>query len=153
MENNFDFFVGTWTARHRRLHKVLVGCTDWDEFTSHSTCWSVFDGAGNIDEIVFPDKDYKGLTLRLYDPKTDEWSLYWVNSKLGLSPVPQVGRFGPDGRGVFSADDVYDGIEVKINYIWSEITDNSCRWEQEFSDDGGRTWETNWIMEFTRTGR
>jgi len=92
-----------------------------------------------------------GVTLRLYDQAADEWSLYWASSKAGLALPPQVGRFDDDGRGVFLADDVYNGRAIKVVYIWSEIKAESCRWEQAFSVDDGVTWETNWVAEFTRT--
>src|SRR5215207_10074063 len=109
MENNFDFLVGTWTSRQRRLRKVLVGSEDWYEFDGFTNCWSIFDGAGNIDEVRLPEIGVTGLTVRLYDAGTDLWSLYWGTAAKGLSPVPVVGRFGPDDRGVFTGDDVYEG--------------------------------------------
>ena len=151
MANNFDFLVGTWTSRQRRLRKVLVGSNDWYEFPGSTRCWSVLDGAGNIDEVTFPTQGFSGVTLRLYDKATEEWSLYWVSSRTGISLPPVVGRFGEDGRGVFTCDDVYDSIPIKVNYIWSDITARSCHWEQEFSVDAGTTWETNWTADFTRT--
>ncbi|NUP63955.1 MAG: hypothetical protein HOW71_17475 [Nonomuraea sp.] len=150
MDNSFDFFVGTWTSRQRRLRKALAGSDDWYEFPGHTRCWSVLDGAGNIDEVTFPTEGPGGLTLRLYDRSTDEWSLYWARSATGLSLPPVVGRFGPDGRGVFTCDDTYEGRAIKVAYIWSDITGDSCRWEQRFSPDDGATWETNWIADFTR---
>jgi len=150
MKNNFDFLVGTWTSEHRRRPFFSDG--PWEEFTGLSRCWSVFDGAGNIDEITFPTKDFSGLTVRLYDPSTDEWSLYWVNSRTGLALPPVVGRFGDDGLGIFTGDDVYEGYPIKVIYRWSDITADSCRWEQDLSKDDGATWTTNWTMQFTRTG-
>jgi hypothetical protein len=151
MKNNFDFFVGSWTSRQRRLREVLTGCQDWYEFPATSRCWSVLDGAGNIDEVVFPTLGSGGVTLRLYDQQRDEWSLYWASSRSGLALPPQVGRFDDTGRGVFSADDVYEGRPVKVVYVWSDITAESCRWEQAFSADGGATWETNWVADFERS--
>jgi hypothetical protein len=150
--NNFDFLVGSWTSTHRRLRKILAGSDDWYEFTGTSRCWNVMGGIGNVDEIDFPAQGSSGLTLRLYDPATQLWSLYWASSRTGLTLPPMVGRFGADGRGVFSGDDVHDGVPIACNYIWSRITPESARWEQEFSADGRQTWETNWVMDFTRTG-
>jgi hypothetical protein len=149
MQNNFDFFVGTWNSEQRRRTPFTDG--PWDEFSGTSRCWSVFDGGGNIDEITFPTKGFSGLTMRLYDAATDTWSLYWVNSRTGLALPPVVGRFGDDGLGVFTGDDVHEGRPIKVVYRWSDITDQSCRWEQDFSLDEGVTWETNWTMQFTRT--
>ncbi|HEU0240038.1 MAG TPA: hypothetical protein VFR11_12300 [Micromonosporaceae bacterium] len=151
MTNNFDFFVGEWTSTQRRLREVLTGCQEWYEFEGVTRCWSVFDGAGNVDEVTFPSLGWGGVTLRLYDKERDEWSLYWASSRSGLALPPVVGRFHDDGRGVFDGDDVYDGKQIRCVYIWSRITDQSCRWEQAFSVDQGSTWETNWIAEFQRT--
>jgi hypothetical protein len=152
MLNSFDFFVGTWTSKQRRLREVLAGSNDWDEFTGVTRCWSILDGAGNIDEVTFPDRGFGGVTLRLYDRVTDEWSIYWASTRTGLALPPQVGRFGADGRGVFLADDVYQGAPVTVSYVWVSTSPDECRWEQAFSTDGGDTWETNWTAEFTRTG-
>jgi hypothetical protein len=150
VKNNFDFFVGRWASQQRRLRKVFAGCTEWDEFPGVTQCWSIFDGAGNIDEVTFPTLGFGGVTLRLYDQERDEWSLYWASSRAGLALPPQVGRFGDDGKGVFTGDDVRDGRPIKVVYLWSDITDGSCRWEQSFSADGGATWETNWVAEWRR---
>jgi hypothetical protein len=151
MTNNFDFFVGRWTSAQRRLREVLTGSDDWYEFPGVTRCWSVLDGAGNVDEVTFPTLGSGGVTLRLYDQQRDEWSLYWAGSKGGLGMPPQVGRFDEDGRGVFAANDVYAGRPVRVVYIWSGITDDACRWEQAFSPDEGVTWETNWVAEFRRS--
>jgi hypothetical protein len=149
MDNTFDFLVGTWNSSHRR--RKPFSTEPWHEFTGVTRCWSVFDGAGNVDEITFPSEGFSGMTMRLYDAAKDEWSLYWVNSRTGLALPPVVGRFGADGRGVFTGPDVYDGHPIQVVYEWSGITANSCRWQQAFSLDDGATWDTNWTMEFTRT--
>jgi hypothetical protein len=152
MRNNFDFFIGNWTSKQRRLRKVLAGNDDWSEFEGVTRCWSVLGGAGNIDEVTFPSEGFGGVTLRLYDEARDEWSLYWASSRTGLSLPPVTGRFGADGRGVFTADEHFEGREITVRFLWSEITETACRWEQAFSVDGGATWEPNWIAEFSRTG-
>ena len=145
---DFDFLVGTWTVANRRLEQRLLGCTDWEEFTSTSECRSLFGGAANIDEFTFPDGT-QGLTLRLLDQQSKQWSLYWAASTAGTLLPPVIGGFS-DGRGEFFGDDEHDGTPVRVRYIWSEITPTSARWEQAFSTDGEQTWETNWIMELTR---
>jgi hypothetical protein len=150
--NNFDFLVGTWNSAQRRLRTILAGSDDWYEFPATARCWNLMGGAGNVEEIEFPTLGSSGVTLRLYDPATELWSLYWATTRTGLTLPPMVGRFGEDGRGVFSGDVVHEGAPITCNYIWSRITPESARWEQEFSADGGQTWETNWVMEFTRTG-
>jgi hypothetical protein len=149
--NDFDFFVGTWDVVNRRLGTRLAGSDDWAEFPATSTCWRLFGGAGNVDEIVFPTEGFAGTTLRLFDPARQEWSLYWASSRTGKLEPPVVGRFR-DGRGDFYGDDAHDGTPIRVHFIWSEITPTSARWEQEFSTDSGDSWESNWVMQFTRTG-
>jgi hypothetical protein len=150
--NNFDFFIGTWDVANRRLAKRLVDCDDWEEFPGTSTCVKVWDGAANFDQIVFPTKGYSGLTVRLHDRARDEWSLYWASSRDGLLGLPPVvGRFGEDGIGRFYADEVQEGRPVRVRYLWDNITATTARWAQAFSVDNGDTWETNWVMDFTRT--
>jgi hypothetical protein len=147
---DFDFFVGSWRGRQRRLRKILDGCDDWEEFTSTSQCWSLFDGAGNIDEVRFPELGSAGVTLRLFDPAKQEWSLYWASSRNGLLTLPPtVGRF-TGGTGLFYDDETFEGREIRVRYTWSGITEVTARWEQAFSTDRGQTWETNWIADFTR---
>jgi hypothetical protein len=148
--NSFDFLVGTWSSTQRRLRTVLDGCHEWYEFPGDLRCWSVLGGAGNVDEVTFPTLGYSGLTVRLYDAERDEWSIYWASTRAGLGLPPQVGRFDENGRGVFLSDDVYQGRPVRVAYIWSDITEDSARWEQAFSPDAGQTWETNWVAEFRR---
>lgn len=147
--NNFDFLVGTWTVTNRRLVRPLTGSTEWDEFPATSVARPVFGGAANVDEITFPTKGFSGFTLRLFDVEREEWSLYWASSRTGTLFPPVVGRFA-DGRGEFYGDDDHAGTPVRARFVWSEITPVSARWEQAFSVDGEKTWETNWIMELAR---
>jgi hypothetical protein len=145
---DFDFLVGNWLVANRKLRKRLAGSAEWDEFESTSRCWSLFGGTGNVDEFRFPDGSY-GATLRLFEPAAQQWTLYWAASYIGMLLPPVVGRF-TDGEGRFYGTDHHEGVPIRIRYVWSEITPTSARWEQAFSADGERTWETNWIMEFTR---
>lgn len=92
-----------------------------------------------------------GLAVRLFDPASRQWSIYWADGVYGTLGIPMIGAF-TDGRGEFYAHEPLQGKYVLSRFFWSEITPTSCRWEQAFSADGGRTWETNWIMEFTRRG-
>ena len=148
--DGFDFLFGTWDVHNRRLKDRLVGSREWEEFSGTAECRSVLGGAGNVDEIRFPDGTM-GLTLRLWDPEREVWSLNWTTNESGRFFPPVVGGFR-DGRGVFYGDDAEGGMSVRVRFIWSEMTATSARWEQAFSTDGGNRWETNWIMELTRTG-
>ena len=146
--SDFDFLYGSWTVENRRLLEPLTGSDDWHEFSSTKTCWPLLDGVGNIDEIDFSETGTKGMTLRLFNQETKEWSLYWSNSQTGVLFPPVTGRF-ENGRGEFFGDDVHGEIPVRVRFTWSEITPDSALWEQAYSTDGEQ-WETNWSMRFTR---
>jgi hypothetical protein len=152
MANNFDFLVGNWTSKQRRLREILAGSDEWYEFDGITRCWSVFDGAGNIDEVKFPEQGYTGLTVRLFDPATDLWSIYWARNDTGLALPPTVGRFEEDGVGRFYDDEDWNGRPIRVRYQWTVLSADACRWEQAFSTDTGETWETNWTADFTRAG-
>jgi hypothetical protein len=147
---DFDFFIGEWDGVQRRRKAWLADCDDWYEFATTTRCWSVFGGAANIDEIHAPDQGFSGLTVRLLDQATGDWSIYWANSRDGVLGLPPVtGRF-EDGVGRFYADEVLAGRSIRTRFTWSDITPDSARWEQAFSPDGGATWEANWVSEFRR---
>jgi hypothetical protein len=149
---DFDFFIGAWKVHHRMLRERLKASTDWEEFGGTTTARRLLDGLGNIDEITLDRESglTRGMTVRLFDPKTRQWSLYWASSVSGWNwHLPQIGVF-TDRRGEFYAHEPFEGKYVFSRFIWSGITPTSCRWEQAFSADGGRTWETNWIMDFER---
>jgi hypothetical protein len=150
MANNFDFFIGTWTSKQRRLRDVLAGSDEWYEFTGVSRCWSVLDGGGNIDEVTLPELGYTGLTVRIFNPATELWSIYWARNDIGLALPPTVGSFEPDGVGRFYDDEEWNGRPIRVRYLWTVASADSCRWEQAFSTDQGETWETNWVADFTR---
>jgi hypothetical protein len=91
----------------------------------------------------------EGLTVRLFNPRTHQWRLYWANSKTGIMDPPQVGGF-KNGRGEFFAQDTINGRTILIRYAWTDMTTNSPHFEQSFSDNGGKTWEVNFITDQTR---
>jgi hypothetical protein len=146
---DFDFFHGEWEVFHRRRTDFLDPDSGWEEFPATSRCWPLFDGAANLDEIDMPHLSAKGATLRLFERETGQWSLNWASSISGTLFPPVVGCF-EGGVGTFYGDDTYDGKDIRARFVWSGISATSARWEQAFSVDGGRTWLTNWSMEFTR---
>jgi hypothetical protein len=146
---DFDFLVGTWTVANRRLKERLVDSTEWDEFAGTAVAQRFFDGAGSFDTIDFPTRSSTGMSLRLFNPERNEWTIYWADDRSGILQPPVVGHF-IDGHGEFYGDDEHDGTPVRVRYIWSGMTDQSASWEQAFSVDGEATWETNWIMNLRR---
>ncbi|MBF9066777.1 hypothetical protein [Streptacidiphilus fuscans] len=149
--NDFDFLHGSWDVANRRLTTPLGGpdAHIWEEFPGHSVIQPLFGGAGNIDEITFPTLGRQGVTLRLFDPETKQWSIHWASSRTGRLDPPVVGGFTGD-RGHFYGEDTYDGCPIRVHFTWHRLGSDAARWEQEFSADGGRTWELNWTMDFTR---
>jgi hypothetical protein len=149
--SDFDFFMGSWKVQHQRLRERLKGSTSWEEFEGTCTAHKILGGLGNFDEGLLDRETgrFEGATLRLFNPKSQEWSIYWSSSLNPTLDLPMIGRF-ENGRGEFYAHESYEGRHVYSRFIWSNITADSCQWEQAFSVDGGKTWETNWIMQFTR---
>jgi hypothetical protein len=145
---DFDFFVGHWHGKNRRLKQRWAGSTEWDEFAGDLRCENRLGGAVNIDEVHFPTKGWSGMTVRLFNPKTRQWSLYWIASKSGELFPPVVGGF-TGRRGEFYGDDTDDGKPVMVRYLWTVLGPGAADWEQAFSLDG-KAWETNWICEHRR---
>jgi hypothetical protein len=152
--DDFDFMVGHWQVRHRRLNSRLTGCADWTEFDGLSTTRQVLGGLGNVEDnlLRFPEGDARAVALRSFDPATRTWAIWWLD---GRAPhqldVPLVGAFkGP--RGTFRARDTLRGAPIDIRFVWNRNPGGRPTWEQAFSPDGGATWETNWTMAFSRVG-
>lgn len=148
--HDFDFYHGRWTVQNERLKKRLVGCREWENFRATQECRPILGGIGNIDDFVTDWGDgFQGMTLRLFDPQTRQWRIYWANNRNGVLEPPVVGRF-ENGVGTFHGHDLHQGQPVSVRFLWHDITADSAHWEQAFSTDGGRQWETNWHMRMTR---
>lgn len=150
--SDFDFFIGDWDVAHERLKERLVGSTHWEHFSGRTTTRKVLGGFGNMDdnELQLPGDAYRAVTLRTFDPKTGTWSIWWLDGRHpGSLDVPMVGRFD-NGVGTFLATDTYKGQAIRVRFLWSTPAPDAPRWEQAFSADDGQTWETNWVMRFTR---
>jgi hypothetical protein len=149
--HDFDFEIGTWKTRLSRLDHPLTGSHTWIEYEGISVVRKIWDGRANMVELEVdgPTGHVEGLNLRLYNPQSHQWSLNFANVKGGTLSVPTVGEF-KDGRGEFYDQEEFNGRMILVRNVWMEITANSCRFEQSFSDDGGKTWEPNWIAVDTR---
>ena len=151
-QHDFDFEVGRWNIHLKRLKDRLAGSTTWVEFDGTSVTRKVWGGKADLEEFETDSPEgghIEGLTLRLYNPQSHQWSLYWSNSKNGTMDPPQIGQF-KDGRGEFYAQDTWKGKVILVRFVWTNTTTNSPHFEQSFSDDGGKTWEVNWITDQTR---
>jgi hypothetical protein len=149
--HDFDFWMGSWKVHNRYLKKRLAGSDDWDEFEATSVARPLLDGLGNEDEFRTDYEDgFIGMSFRFFDPDTKTWSIYWADSRRpGKLDPPVVGSFDGD-TGSFQGADTFAGKPVLVRFVWSGVTTPRPRWEQAFSDDGGKSWELNWVMEFTR---
>ncbi len=150
---DFDFWMGRWSCRNRWLRERLAGSTSWEEFDATVVARPTLDGLGNEDLFRTDHAGgFTGMSFRFFDPEERRWSIYWADSRRpGVLDPPLFGAFDED-VGVFEGDDVYDGRPIRVRFVWSGVTTPRPRWEQAFSDDGGDTWESNWVMEFTRAG-
>jgi hypothetical protein len=149
---DWGFLVGDWTVRHRRLRTRLSGNNVWDEFGGTLRNWPVLGGYGSVSDNVmdFPTGTVRGVGLRAYDPATQQWSSWWIDTRNpSMVGTPLRGTFA-QGIGTFIGDDSLNGRSIKTRVQWSEVTAHSTRWEQASSADGGQTWETNWISTFAR---
>jgi hypothetical protein len=153
-QHDFDPLIGAWKYHLKKLLHPLTGSTDWVEFDGTGVCYRIWDGRSQLDtiEVDSPAAGHiEGLTLRLYNPQSHQWRLYWANSKIGVIDPPQIGEF-KNGRGEFFAQDTINGKVVLIRFVWTNTTTSTPHFEQSFSDDGGKTWEVNWITDQTRVG-
>jgi hypothetical protein len=150
-QHDFDFYVGKWHLHNRRLLHPLTGSKEWVEFDGTSMARKMWDGRANVDEFEAdaPSGHIEGMTVRLYNADTHQWSIYWANGKDATLGQPMIGAF-KNGRGEFFDQEPFNGRAIFVRYVWSEMTPTSAHFEQSFSDDGGKTWEVNWITDQTR---
>jgi hypothetical protein len=149
--HDFDFEIGEWTTHLSRLQGPLSGATTWVEYDGTTTVRGVLGGRANLVELVVegPAGRIDGASLRLYEPQSRQWTLNFFNIADGRLTAPMIGGFR-DGRGVFYAQDTFNGRSIFTRFVISKVTANSYRFEQAFSSDGGQTWEVNWIATDTR---
>ncbi len=152
--SDFDFFIGEWQVDHRRLKDRLAGCTEWDEFAGTTSTRKALGGMGNCDEnfLDLPGDPYYAMTVRTFDVASQKWSIWWLDGRQpGTLNAPMTGSFD-NGVGIFYVQDTYKGTPIRVRFLWRVKPDGTPRWEQAFSADEGKTWETNWTMEFNKAG-
>jgi hypothetical protein len=151
-QHDFDFHFGAWKTHIKRLVHPLSGSTTWIELDGTVTTRKIWDGRANLEEIEAGNatSHFKGLTLFLYNPESHQWSQNFANINDGtLSQTPLIGEF-KDGRGELFDQETFNGRTILVRFVWSDITANSHHVEQSFSDDGGKTWEPNFVADLTR---
>ena len=154
-QNDFDFLVGKWIMHNRRLNRRLENCKDWTEFESTDENSKILSGIGDIDTYKTNEMPgmagtpFAGFTLRIFNPQTRLWSLYWVANNKGVLAPPQVGSF-ENNVGHFFAKDTYKGKNVIVVFRWDARDKNRPIWSQASSADNGKTWEWNWYASVGR---
>jgi hypothetical protein len=151
-QHDFDFAIGTWKTHLSRLQHPLTGSATWVEYEGATVVRKVWNGRANLVELNVdgPAGHIEGLSLRLYNPQSHQWSLNFANSNGGAMSQPTIGEF-KNGRGEFFDQETLNDRAIFVRFVISDITPNSCHFEQAFSNDGGKTWEVNWIATDTRT--
>lgn len=151
-QRDFDFNFGTWKTHVRRLLHPLTESSTWAEYDGTSVVSKVWDGRASLLELEVdgPAGHLEGLGIRLYNPESHQWSLNWASSADGEFQPPMIGQFA-NGRGEFVDHEIFSGRSILSRNAFSEISTDFSRFEQAFSQDGGRSWETNWVMTFTLT--
>ncbi len=145
---DFAFLAGEWKIKNRRLKDKERNI--WDEFEGEATCWTILNGVGSIEELRIPVRDFAGMGLRLLDVERGVWNDYWVNAKNPVLTTPGLEGNFEDGVGAFVAEEKDGDRTMIVKGVWDRITPDSCRWYQATSTDGGKTWDENWTMAWTR---
>lgn len=151
--HDFDFAIGTWKTHVKRLVRPLSGSAAWVEMDGISVVRPVWGGRGNLVELEAdgPGSHFRGLSLRLYNPQMQTWSINFASATDGMMTTPAIGQF-KDGRGEFFDKETFNGRPILVRFVIFDVTPTSCRFEQAFSADEGKTWEVNWIATDTRIG-
>jgi len=138
--HDFDFLVGHWQVHHRKLKQRLANNHEWIEFEGTLFTQPLMGSYSNVDDTVLnvPGAPYRGVALRSFDPETQQWSIWWLDSRTPHAPLD------PPMKGSF-----HNGVGTS-RFLWSDITPTSGHWEQAYSPDGGKTWETNWVQDIIR---
>jgi hypothetical protein len=150
-KTDFDFFQGKWKIRNKKLKSRLNDCQEWIEFDANQTMHLILGGQGNIDHFyaTLDGIPFEGMSLRLYNPQTKLWAIYWTDNKSGKLDPPVYGSFYGN-RGVFVTRDKFNGKDIIIKFEWDKTNPENPIWKQAFSPDHGKTWEYNWYMYMTK---
>lgn len=151
-KNDFDFYQGKWQLRNKKLKNRLCNCNEWTIFDSTQEMYKVLNGLGNIDNYLasFDGQSFEGMSIRLFNPQTRLWSIYWADSNEGVLQPPVQGSF-ENNFGHFFTKDNFNGQRILVVFRWDIRDKENPIWSQAFSRDNGETWEWNWYMYFSKT--
>jgi hypothetical protein len=150
-KDDFNFYVGKWDLKNKKLKTRLNGCTEWIEFHSTQEMYKILNGIGNIDNFLatFDGQPFEGMTVRLFNPNTKLWSLHWADSNEGKLDPAVVGSF-ENNVGHFFTKDIFEGKPILVVFRWDARNTDNPIWSQAFSADNGKNWEWNWYMSFSK---
>jgi hypothetical protein len=150
-QHDFDFNVGVWHTHIRRVMDPFSGSATSMELNGTVTVRKIWDGRAQLEEIEAdgPKGHWEGLTLFLYNPQSHQWRQSFINSKMATLAEPLVGEF-KDGRAELFAQDTFHDKSILVRGVWSDITPDSHRYEESYSNDGGKTWVAAFIGDLTR---
>ena len=152
ISNDFDFQIGRWRVEHRRLRERLVSSADWEEFDGTSEMRTVLGGNGNVEDnlLHISTGTYRAIAIRSFDPIKKHWAIWWLDARAPHAlDVPVIGTF-ENATGSFYANITHEAKPAQLRFLWLTANKTAPRWEQAMSIDGGKTWETNWTMDFER---
>lgn len=150
-KDDFDFFQGKFKLKNLKLKTLFNNCNEWIEFESTQEMYKVLHGLGNIDNFIAirNGEPFEGMTVRLFNPKTKLWSMYWADSSRATFDPPVIGSF-ENNIGYFYTKDVINNQNVIVVFRWDVTDKNKPIWSQAFSNNNGKTWEWNWFMYMTK---
>ncbi|MBN8641626.1 MAG: hypothetical protein J0L86_07440 [Flavobacteriales bacterium] len=151
-EKDFDFLEGKWKVQNRMLKERLNNNNEWIEFESELHLRKAINGLGNVENYysTFNNAPFEGMAVRLFNPKTKLWKVYWMDSNNGtMDENPVTGSF-ENGMGKFYATDNFNGTPIIVLYQWNATNPEHPIWSQAFSTDNGNTWEWNWEMTLSK---
>ncbi|MBS1572750.1 MAG: hypothetical protein JST62_10175 [Bacteroidetes bacterium] len=147
-QHDFDFEIGTWETKLSRLVNPLSGEPPiWVEYQGTTVVRKVMNGKANLVELIAdgPAGHFEGISLRLYNPISKQWTLNFASLRTGTLSLPTYGSF-KNGVGEFFNQEILDnGQAIFVKFIISKISHDVYKFEQSFSNDGGKTWELNWV--------
>jgi hypothetical protein len=151
-QNDFDFLEGKWKVQNRKLNARLNNSSDWSEFESELHMRKTINGLGNVENYyaVFDGKPFEGQAVRLFNPQTKLWTIYWMDSGNPVMDLHPVSGSFENGIGKFFARDSFNGKSIVVLYQWDVTNNVHPKWSQAFSTDDGKTWERNWEMILTK---
>jgi len=151
-QHDFDFNPGIWHTEITRTGDPFTAPDQTMAMHGTVTVRRIWGGRAQLEEIEAdgPKGHWEGLTLFLYNPKSHQWSQSFINSSMGTLDLPLVGDF-KQGRGELYSEDTFKGRSILVRGVWSDIEQNGHRYNESYSDDGGKTWKQAFRANVTKT--